>query len=102
MKTRNEENEDFNCRADQDLQLQTIDLCREAPGLSRIEKFRAIIEAKAFMEIEGVPVDMQSANIVVQIHDALRPENRVAFMGRKTVTSIIDIAWKVLAKTKSN
>lgn len=52
MKTREEENEDFNCGADQDLQLQTIDLCREAPGYSRIEKLRAIVEAKSFMEIE--------------------------------------------------
>jgi hypothetical protein len=102
MKTREEENEDFNCGADQDLQLQTIDLCREAPGYSRIEKLRAIVEAKSFMEIEGVPVDMQSANVVVQVHDALRPENQASLMARSTITSIIDIAWKVAAAAAAN
>jgi hypothetical protein len=47
---------------------------------------------------------MQSANVVIQIHNALRPENRAALMGRKTITSVIDIAWKVAAKasTRSN
>jgi hypothetical protein len=98
MKTREEENEDFNCGADQDLQLQTIDLCREAPGLSRIEKLRAIVEAKSFMEIEGVPVDMQSANVVVQVHDALSEENRATLMNRATISGVIDIAWKVAAR----
>ena len=98
MKTREEENEDFNCGADQDLQLQTIDLCREAPGLSRIEKLRAIVEAKSFMEIEGVPVDMQSANVVVQVYDALKPENQATLMNRATISGVIDIAWKVAAK----
>lgn len=102
MKNRNEEQENFNCGADQNLQLQTIDLCREAPGLSRIEKFRAIVEAKASMEIEGVPVDMQSANVVVQIHDALKPENRASLMNRKTILSIVDVAWKVAAAAGSN
>lgn len=98
MKTRNEENEEFECGADQNLQLQTIDLCREAPGYSRIEKLRAIVEAKTFMEIEGVPVDMQSANVVVQVHDRLNEQNQAALMARKTITSVIDIAWKVASK----
>lgn len=101
MKTREEENEDFNCGDDQDLQLQTIDLCREAPGYSRIEKLRAIVEAKSFMEIEGVPVDMQSANVVVQVHDALNEENQATLMARSTITSVIDIAWKVAARASS-
>lgn len=98
MKTREEENEDFNCHDDQQLQLQTIDLCREAPGLSRIEKLRAIVEAKSFMEIEGVPVDMQSANVVVQVYDALSEENRATLMNRATISGVIDIAWKVAAR----
>lgn len=97
-KTREEENEEFNCWPDQDLQLQTIDLCREAPGYSRIEKLRAIVEAKSFMEIEGVPVDMQSANVVVQVYDRLNEENQTKFMNRPTITNIIDIAWKVMSK----
>lgn len=99
MKTREEENEDFNCGADQDLQLQTIDLCREAPGYSRIEKLRAIVEAKSFMEIEGVPVDMQSANVVVQVYDRLNEANRAALMNRPTITSVIDVAWRVVARS---
>jgi hypothetical protein len=98
MKTRNEESEEIECGADQDLQLKTIDLCREAPGYSRIEKLRAIVEAKSFMEIEGVPVDMQSANVVVQVYDALNEENRATLMARSTITSVIDIAWKVAAR----
>lgn len=98
MKTRNEESEEIECGADQGLQLQTIDLCREAPGYSRIEKLRAIVEAKSFMEIEGVPVDMQSANVVVQVYDALKPENQATLMNRATISGVIDIAWKVAAK----
>lgn len=98
MKTRNEESEEIECGADQGLQLQTIDLCREAPGYSRIEKLRAIVEAKSFMEIEGVPVDIQSANVVVQVYDALNEENRAALMNRKTILGVIDIAWKVVAR----
>ena len=99
MKTRNEESEEIECGADQDLQLQTIDLCREAPGYSRIEKLRAIVEAKSFMEIEGVPVDMQSANVVVQVYDRLNEANRAALMNRPTITSVIDVAWRVVARS---
>jgi len=96
MTTTQEENE---CGPDQDLQLQTIDLCREAPGYSRIEKLRAIVEAKSFMEIEGVPVDMQSANVVVQVYDRLNEANRAALMNRPTITSVIDVAWRVVARS---
>lgn len=72
----------------------------EAPGVTRIEKFRAVVSKKSCMTIEGQPVDLFSANVVVQIHDALKPENRDRLMGRKTVLSVVNTAFATLERAR--
>lgn len=71
--------------------------CPDAPGKSRIEKFRAIVKAKAVMCIEGQPVDLYSASVVVAVYDALSTsEKRHTLMSFINIGKVVDIAMRVM------
>jgi len=76
-----------------------IDGLREAPGEDMISKLRSIVSDHAVMLVDGHPVDATSANVVVQVHDSLRPENRAKLVDR-TVLQAVDTSFKVLQKAK--
>jgi hypothetical protein len=95
-----EESETILCYHDHRDESQFALSLREAPGETRIEKMRAIVSAGSIMEVEGQPVDLFSANFVVQVHDLLRPENQVKLM-RGTVLRTIDVAFKTVERARS-
>lgn len=74
----------------------------EAPGRTRIEKFRAVVRARSVMCVEGQPVDLFSASTVVAVYDALsKPDNRHTLMSPPSILRVIDMAMRVVAKTRA-
>lgn len=74
----------------------------EAPGKTRIEKFRAIVKDRSVMCIEGQPVDLFSASTVVAVYDALtKPENRHTLMSPISILRVIDIALRVSSRART-
>ena len=65
----------------------------EAPGETRIEKLRWIVEHHSFRKVEGQVIDAQTANALVTVHDALSPENQAKF-GDVPLLRLVDFAWK--------
>ncbi len=73
---------------------------RKAPSGDRIEQMRAIVAAHAMMEIDGVIVDVQSANVAVTVYDALTQETNKAKLLAMPVKKLIDTAFKTLARAR--
>jgi hypothetical protein len=65
------------------------------PDLPKIEQFRAIVEARSYAEIDGIVIDMQSANAVCTVYDALNEANRVKFCS-VPADKMVTIAWKLI------
>ncbi len=97
---RNEQAESDNCYHDHREETGILRGLREAPGETRIEKMRAIVSAGSIMEVEGQPVDLFSANFVVQVHNLLGSENQVKLM-RGTVLRTVNVAFKTVERAKS-
>ena len=65
-----------------------------------IDKFRHVVEQKQANRINGVYVDLFSASVVVQIHDALNAANRekLCSLGAYRMTIV---AFKLAKKCRS-
>jgi hypothetical protein len=63
----------------------------------RIAAFRGIVARGAFAKIDGTDIDLFSASHVVQIYDALSPENRARFANMRA-HQMVSIAYKLAAK----
>jgi len=46
----------------------------------KIETFRQIVREKQYQEIDGVTIDMQTANLVCNVYDKLNEKNREKLM----------------------
>lgn len=68
------------------------------PGNLR-DRLAAIVNEHSAMEIEGVLVDVQSANAILTVYDALSPKNRVKFINR-SVTEMGHLAWELLDRAR--
>jgi hypothetical protein len=66
----------------------------EADGRSRIEKLRAISRSGMAAQVDGYLVDIQTAGLLVTVHDALSRKNRAKF-GRLSLPRLVDFAWSV-------
>jgi hypothetical protein len=60
-----------------------------------IESFRAIVKDKAARMIDGVFVDMMTAQAVVLVYDAISEDNKIKYMNL-SVSRIGSIAWKAV------
>jgi hypothetical protein len=98
---RNEEGETILCYHDHREETGIVEGLPEAPGETRLEKLRAIVAEKSMMGVEGQPVDLFSANLTVQVHDLLRPENQAKLMTTKNVAWTIGVCFKLVEKAKS-
>ncbi len=94
-----EDAESFHSFHDHREETDVLASLREAPGDTRIEKLRAIVASGSLMLVEGQPVDLFSANYVVQVHDLLRPENRAKLM-QGTVLRTVGVAFRVAERAK--
>lgn len=71
-------------------------LAKGVPG-SPIDVCRRIVANRTAEEHDGVAIDMQSANCLVTIHDALSPTNQ-AKLAAMSVPRACDVAWKVYGR----
>lgn len=65
-----------------------------------LDRLRAIVDSHGAQEIEGVLVDPQSANAILQVYDALSERNRVNFINRG-VTEMGRLAWTLISKART-
>lgn len=68
--------------------MEKIDLCRE------------IVDEASGMEIDGVLVDMQSANAIVSVYENLSEPNQAKFIEYPIVRMGM-IAWELVDKAKN-
>lgn len=62
---------------------------------ARIDKFRRIVDERTMGDVDGQPVDLFSASAVVQVHDALSPENQARFEAMSPL-AMAEAAFKVV------
>jgi len=61
--------------------------------MTNIEKIRKIVAEHTAAKVGGVTVDACTANVIVQVHDALNPTNRARFAALP-VDKQAALAWK--------
>ncbi len=67
------------------------------PELSIIDQLRQIVEKKSMARIQGSVVDMQSANAVITVYDAINDVNKQKLAAMK-VKKMISVSWSILSK----
>lgn len=60
-----------------------------------IEALRSSVEDFAYIETRSGLLDVQSANVILLVHDALKPENQKKFAALP-VEDQLTIAWKAV------
>ena len=69
------------------------------PGLdsdnSKEAQLRQIVADKQMGKVDGTTVDMTSANVILQVLDALNPQNREKYLNLP-VKDMADIAFKMM------
>lgn len=85
---------------DEQEQVHRDDLARAVKGTpkpqgTRIEKIRYVVEHHQASRIEGKLVDAFTAQMLVKVHDALKPENQAKFMAMPFM-KMVEIGWKCL------
>ena len=71
---------------------------KEAAGMSSNPKedaLRQIVADKQMGKVDGTSVDMTSANVILQVLDALNPQNREKYLNLP-VKDMADIAFKMM------
>ena len=63
----------------------------------KLATLRAIVADHQAAQIEGVLVDVTTANVIVKIHDALSPKNQASYLAYP-ITRMANIAWKLAYK----
>lgn len=79
-------------------------MSRETPHT--IDVFRQIVESHAYQELDGTLVDIQTANCICTIHDALSEERRPTMFTTKegrhrTAGEIGTLAWQCYGAARS-
>ncbi len=70
-------------------------------GAHILEICRAIVKRHAAQMVDRVVVDAQSANAIITVHDNLSAANKAKYAAIKDVVRMGEIAWAVLAQSKS-
>ena len=66
-------------------------------GDPKVDALRQIVADKQFAKVDGVDIDLTTANLLLQIIDALSPTNRENFLS-KPIEQMVNIAYKILGK----
>lgn len=64
------------------------------PKGDRMAKIRFVVGARQCARIEGKLVDLTTAHMLVQVHDALGPENQKKFASM-SIAKMVDVGWKL-------
>ena len=65
----------------------------ESPARTRIAKLREINRSGMAARVEGCLVDIQTANLLVQVFDKLSRDNKAKF-AKPSLPRLVDFAWK--------
>lgn len=70
--------------------------------VDNITKLKQIVKKHQYQKINGVVVDVQSANVVLRLREALKQENQKKYdkIINTDLNRAVRIAWSVLEKTK--
>ena len=74
----------------------TRKLSRKAPLIDRI---RDVVETKSAARIDGLLLDLFTASAVIQVHDALNPDNQGKFAALP-LRRMVDVTWKLVTGSK--
>ena len=66
-------------------------------GDPKVDALRQIVADKQFAKVDGVDIDLTTANLLLQIIDALSPTNRENFLSKPS-EQMVNIASKILGK----
>jgi len=70
-------------------------------GAHILEICRAIVKKHAAQMVDRVVVDAQTANAIISVYDNLNAANQAKYAAMKDVVRMGEIAWAVLARSKS-
>lgn len=62
--------------------------------LSTIDKIRFVVEHRQANRVNGLYIDMTTANVIIQVYNALNPTNQALF-ATFSVRKMTTIAWKL-------
>jgi hypothetical protein len=61
----------------------------------RLEKLKTILETKTYAKIGGATIDLVTANVMVQVVEALNEANRVKFLNMP-IQRMTQVAWALV------
>lgn len=64
------------------------------PKGDRMTKIRSVVDARQCARIEGKFVDLTTAHMLVQVHDALSQDNQKKFAAMP-LAKMVDVGWKL-------
>jgi hypothetical protein len=73
--------------------MTTSQFPEQAPGATRIEQVRWVAEHQSARMVEGRVMDMQTATLLVKVHDALSPANQARF-SVPSLERLVELAWR--------
>jgi len=65
-----------------------------------IEQCRKIVEDKQCAVVGGKMMDMQTASVIVQVFDALNPNNQRIMVNCLSIDEMASIAWNMVGRSK--
>lgn len=65
------------------------------PQGTRIEKIRSVVSSGQASRVEGLFLDITTANMLINIHDALSPANQVTFVALP-LRKMVQVGWKLV------
>ncbi len=65
--------------------------------MSRLEKFRGIVDNHQYAKIDGVMIDVTSANAVLTVYNAISPRLREIFTNHPA-DKMVKLAWKIITR----
>lgn len=65
---------------------------------SRIDKLRLVVEHHQHAKVDGLRIDAQTANVMVQVHDALKDEYYRKRFNTMPMLKCVNLCWTVFSK----
>lgn len=62
---------------------------------------KRIIENRQYEEINGIAVDMQTANMIMTIYNKLNKKNKKKY-SKLNLNQMVNIGWKIIKRAEKN
>lgn len=74
-----------------------INASLEPAQQKRYDAIKEIVEGESYAKIDGVTIDLTTANMLLQIADNLKEENQKKFLSLP-IRKMVDVGWKLIKK----